>query len=1829
MPEEPAELTALLHTADDAFNRAEFAACITACDQVLMEAQPDSSEAKEATILRLHASEGVLLRQLVDAGEDAEIALPLLKQAEAKGLEFNLQRTPLNLVRQGLESQRHAQADNTARELLTAGDRLRADRQWTLAAEQYAAAAQTPEAGGKIVAEANKRLAEVQTAEKDHARLLELLQEARDLQAGTQYPQARTAIKSALALDAGDADAIKLNVELETQVLLLAQLETTRQQAAHALAADNLAEAENKLAAALQLAGQLRLDTEIKAIMLAQADIHRRLDEREQEVQTALQDGREAIQQGDWPKAIDHLKRAKGWAIRPASRMEAENLLSEVQTRDGSLAAAKRLMSDAVAEGSLQQRLILLREAKQFTPDDPDLSKLIENTETDIIVQAMADTYGEVDLGFDTPAELEQGRLDSSGKVLFDGIKQIIAAIGGEKAAPIVNRYREMFRRVAVQKLHHYIERYATVLLRQGRFANAAAVCKRAEDLWGVDWLLSATVEWVDMNTSKPISSQIPREALVARLKIVAEQRRLLEEVQLVYPRIESCLTVADGALSEGRFDSAQENYEEALKQMKAQTANLQVFLDGVYETTTRSLSETLRRRAQSLSAAIQQDILQAAQLRDRGELEPALEPARRAKENAPLILKLRQRFDEITPEARQEAWTADSFKAEAEGTYEQVKGYLDDQRALQAGHAAMNEGDYSAAEASYTRVAHWEAAKKEAQTWLGKLPKLHELKSGVERDLDAHDFQSALDKLSAIFGLDGRCDWAVEQQKTIRPLQATRRQVRLYLDQAREAMNLDTQNQPLQPARPPKYDSALRYIAEGAKILQASAGQDVPSLQELFHLNTIAEDGLALRQKAVTARQDMNAAFTRSQSRDDYEAIVEAASLVIADNPADGHATKLKKRAETILKLDHQIEDAQSLYDWVEAQKLVKEAQVEHPSSPYLSNRAFEIDQKFTKQQQYEELLQAAEAAIMKKDWGDALVKATRAAKKRKEDTKPRNYATQARGRLLEIINDNLDPARPLEPGALAAAELAVQALRQVDGERGLKDVLSLLERARLISRARQLLDVGDVEASEAMLKERAEKPEQTGDAELQTVYTEARFQTSLKAGRSALSPPRDYRAAAAALETANRMNPGDAEAIRLLQMARLESSLLQFEDSLEAADPAGARVALRDLTPELPRVKVAQELLDFIEKQMGEAHKRFESVELEKALELVDGVLTRQLRYPPAVELRREILDNALQRAEAAEADIQAGKGGDLSLALKWYKLAKDKGLDEDHRKGLEGERRVYQTLENIFSDLVLRANLALDNADLTEDQRLTLESELTSAMRMAPEKQRATMSTKLNGLKDRQGEISLVEDRLNKAAKELDAALHAETYDSAGVHFTKAENFLQNAIQVLNYSGRTRTRELYDQLNNHKQRREMVRRKKAEYLEAREKLAQPFTPSLPLTLQNATAVRVEEIQTQGGILLDSARNLNRDWKRLDAENVYRLREWNNAGGQDDFLENENRIFESQKAELGQMSATLQNALRLRVQARQQAQTADERYARSVSDEIFTDALNNWDEAAKNYQQAKELVDQLQPPLYEFPITQLLYSLCGPLAEECHLAARTAREKSEKVRLRLLGLTQLRQSADRNWENAINSLRDAEAALRDYKEIQKENPSDQQANERVPKLKEMIARHIIRRRVIALGIGGVFFLIFLGLAGWLVGRPGGMLNPYTPTSTLAPTLTRTPAPTLGPTFTPTLTPTNTPTLPPTSTSTATPSPSPTPIQPMLCTVEVNGWIRSQPSNQSVGVDHVERGQSVEVVNSITLADGSIWFEVFLSGGGITGYINSELLSCPTSPTP
>ena len=260
-------------------------------------------------------------------------------------------------------------------------------------------------------------------------------------------------------------------------------------------------------------------------------------------------------------------------------------------------------------------------------------------------------------------------------------------------------------------------------------------------------------------------------------------------------------------------------------------------------------------------------------------------------------------------------------------------------------------------------------------------------------------------------------------------------------------------------------------------------------------------------------------------------------------------------------------------------------------------------------------------------------------------------------------------------------------------------------------------------------------------------------------------------------------------------------------------------------------------------------------------------------------------------------------------------------------------------------------------------------------------------------------------------------------------------------------------------------------------------------------------------------------------------------------------------------QQAELKKLGNAMITALRKRIQAKEQDVAAQGLRDKATDDDTIKEAITTWGRAVKNYQEAHQLLKSaaVELPPNSIPHLQGLRNLCAFLIKSCEDAEEDVTRRSQEVVKLLDEISWKRKSAVQAFDEREQDRKARVTALDLYQEILELNPRDSESLSRTRVLRKEIQDIKNGRRNLMMGGGIALIVLVLALVAFLVFRPGGVGNPYTPTPTASPTGTRTPTLTATITLTPTVTPS--PVLPPTRTPTATIGPTLTPTQ-WMCQV-------------------------------------------------------------------
>ena len=324
----------------------------------------------------------------------------------------------------------------------------------------------------------------------------DLVKQAGDLQTRGDFQAAQTAASQAVrSFPENPGEAEKLVRQLEEQVKEAERMGGLLDGAEKELGGKDFDQAAASFGTALEIARRLNLPERVQEIEARLADVQRQRQEMGDQVKGLAQKARAAVEQGKLAEASSLLGE-----LRELDPFNPE--LSEVQAlmqrREDVLEAVKKIKEDAAATSkSPREQLRLYEQALVLLPGDPELLELKAQANKALINEAIAATEAELDLGFDTPGELEQGKLAPDGRVLVKGIQQWIDEYGAAAASDLVTLSRQVFGRIAAQKLREFIATRAGEKQGEGKLAEAIVVYDQALKEWQVDWLLTSSVEWL------------------------------------------------------------------------------------------------------------------------------------------------------------------------------------------------------------------------------------------------------------------------------------------------------------------------------------------------------------------------------------------------------------------------------------------------------------------------------------------------------------------------------------------------------------------------------------------------------------------------------------------------------------------------------------------------------------------------------------------------------------------------------------------------------------------------------------------------------------------------------------------------------------------------------------------------------------------------------------------------------------------------------------------------------------------------------------------------------------------------------------------------------------------------------------------------------------------------------------------------------------------------------------------------------------------------------------------------------------------------------------
>jgi len=695
--------------------------------------------------------------------------------------------------------------------------------------------------------------------------------------------------------------------------------------------------------------------------------------------------------------------------------------------------------------------------------------------------------------------------------------------------------------------------------------------------------------------------------------------------------------------------------------------------------------------------------------------------------------------------------------------------------------------------------------------------------------------------------------------------------------------------------------------------------------------------------------------------------------------------------------------------------------------------------------------------------------------------------------------------------------------------------------------------------------------------------------------------------------------ISPGDeeyAEAANLLADTRLNAGLQIFDESLSAGEPVEVlAAALKDLSLEIPSVKGRDDDLKFIDQHLKDA-ARFDAGENghAQAVDVLDELSRRFPGYAPAEKLRRNILEDALQRADLLLGKREAER--DYALALQHYRLAFERGYDDLRASGLRGKEIVEEEVEKIFRELLLDVDRQLENPDLTEAERQELEKRIQSVIKLDPNRQEATLHQKLNDVRERSTNIREVEIHLSAAETNLALAMKADSYESATTYFNETRNNLERATNVRHYANRKRTKMLWDQYHRHTKLRSDIRLRMEEYRQAKSELQ--LAPALRLAADTITPEHVGQVQREGAQRLQNALSINRKLIDLDSKNVYLLRDWPDRDvPEHDPLVQDYEYWHAQLGFLNKVGDILQFALRLKNQAMFKCAEGDRLEKNASQDADLQQAAKHWEAAVEELTQAINKLSEIRTLPSPLPHLAALAELQPTIEKVCQENKQNIQRRVEITADRLGQLDSIRGAADQNFNFARHDQAAAEAALNYYDQILRINPLDKDARGRKQLLMQWIEEMNRKRSLWRMIISGGVVLLLLIVVGGLSIQPGAVFNPYTPTPsstarptrTIAPTRTLVPSSTITPEPSLTVSPTITHTSVPTATSTH-----------WVCYLEQNTWLSANLSSSARRLVRLEKGQKLTILSPGVGPDGGVWYEIVNPlGDPAKGYINSR----------
>lgn len=1833
----------------DEYDRARdlFAQIVAATDNT------DLHDEAERYLRHLEPDNLALLGQLPGKPPDERIAL--LEEALERGLEFDLEDMgkPLDDLLAKAQDEQQAAADNEARQLLAAGRKWVTEGGWVAARDAYESARELPAMSEEIRSQVEARLADLDRQEQVMADI------DRRLAVAWAYIQADKPDIRAAEKDLDKANALyEQDSDLPGRVRLAELRQAISNAHARQIGVDRiLAEADEVVASdpwyaadlykkALDAAREARLAALENRARQGKDRAEETIDQLRAETEQAQIEGQQALEAGDYEAAIAHFQAAR--SALPEAQVPTE-LVEQLAAAQQALelAEAREAAQRQISERNYELAIDLIDKALQLAPGDEDLTHFRTMATEGLEFQStMRQTLGERQVDERSPNE---------ARSMLELIGQ---EFRGQEATDSQLQYEALYRLQVVSDLHVRLDEVAGAIA-DGRLREATTTAEEAYEEWKAY-----------LDEEQKLGR--PNPTLKARLAILREQISDLREAQRLTDELVAQLAPITEVSETGDDEQAVALGRKAAGDLKTVPPRLDYVTGRVRSLLGEALAPPLRRHARAIydEATPEMATIEARLSQDQpGEADLLLGAIRPRLDELQELKKLYGALGSLDDGADWVAgWTTPTLQPE----WEELRTRTDDELRwrswLDEADAQAEAGKFSEALSLVDKVLAQNQDYTAAKVRRGQFSEAAGHRHAVEAALaaDPPDHEAALKQLSTLTIVAGVSAWATQQLAEVR--------------RRRDQYNAAEQSLAVAKSALAKgwYDSAQR---SAQAVLDRDRYPDLP-VNKRDDAERIVEQATqtALRKEEVE-RWKAEAQETVRQGQ--FDIALELIDRIDASNNAA--MNRLREQAGkglTMLEAAQTALSEQNLDGYTRAEQTLREVLFFAYDSEPIKQLLKQAQDGRAATQGPEASLREAKAALDKKEWRLALEIALAALPGAEGLSRIEPQLVNVRDAAASELRQQLQTVVANHTATQEELDWARETEKLLDQnnllDRQTEALRPRLELSLTLAKARSLLRSLSIVEAVNLLQPLAK--EHGSDESFASVFATARFAEHLQAARSSLRPePATEQQLEQALEELAQANqlrmraerPGEWEQFAGLGEGETsqtwESDLKKRQALLltRKAINAGRLQEAKDKLATLPRSDnaVAERLTEIaaIEELMVKANAWEQGSEALVASSEALAALrppNRNPAYDPATQLHEKIVELLNGRAEIAAAGERVEN---LAEAIQLYDDLLQ--FDQANHEAQTRRRELESQLRTVLTQLSTRVEVALGDHNLSYDKC----GELLNEVRLIPQKwldQYQRLKSAPEALENRLGQIESAEAMVERARGELKTAHTTGQYDRVLQTLTTAEEFNQSI-----FGSRNSIVNLRYEVNAHRAKRDRI----AQTLKPRYELVKKIVefnysslsgevtdglwldayrknlsrfgqgrpehePPLPEDLISKTD-EVENYVAWGLGWLAEALYFNAQWSEADRKNLYGLREWS-ADQEVDPLTTEYETFKAKQENLrrrlnqaagGERSGII-GALVNQMEAQKLSAQAEGSAENAASAADYQQAEEIFGEAEKLYTGALEMLEAL--PEGNNRWAQVLDQRSKALHEQLETekgAARKRKAQATKRRIEVEEAVQAAYSAQREcgdhdircWENAITQWK----IVRDEK-LPKAN---HEAQRKISELENRIAteKARIRRRnhlmLIGGGIGAILLvLLFVSQAGLFAVAP---LPTETPTPTI--TLTSTPSITPLPTATSTAIPTETTTPAPTATPTMTPlPPTDTPVPPpsptpRTCEVKDDSWIRAEPTSDSIGLQTVDRGIRLRILDRVENEEGEDWY-LIEDGFGQQGYIWVPYTECP-----